>query len=246
VAPAGPAGAPRLRLRVAVALGEERRFPAELANLPRPHDVEDEEAQEDGERDEAEDRAEISHELRQGGPSYLPGLLAVECGNIDCDQRPTVGRALQTEGSVECGDSVGEPDEPGSCHLGPSDPVIPDFDVEVPVLDFRGDHCAIGMGVLDDVAAGIVSLGALDDQLAFTAKQETANAGKVTVDFTNNSALEHDVVLTDSQNKILGQTAIFQGGSKSFTATLAPGTYTYYCSVPGHRQAGMQGTLTVK
>jgi outer membrane protein assembly factor BamB len=95
-------------------------------------------------------------------------------------------------------------------------------------------------------AANTVSLGALDDQLAFTADQETANAGKVTVDFTNNSALQHDIVLTDSQNKILGQTPIFQGGSKSFTATLAPGTYTYYCSVPGHRQAGMQGTLTVK
>jgi outer membrane protein assembly factor BamB len=95
-------------------------------------------------------------------------------------------------------------------------------------------------------AANTVSLGALDDQLAFTADQETANAGKVTVDFTNNSALGHDVVLIDSRNKILGQTPVFQGGSKSFTATLTPGTYTYYCSVPGHRQAGMQGTLTVK
>jgi outer membrane protein assembly factor BamB len=94
--------------------------------------------------------------------------------------------------------------------------------------------------------AGTVSLGALDDQLAFTANHETANAGKVTVDFTNNSALQHDVVLTDPQNKIVGQTPVFQGGTKSFTATLAPGTYTYYCSVPGHRQAGMQGTLTVK
>ena len=36
------------------------------------------------------------------------------------------------------------------------------------------------------------------------------------------------------------------GGTKTLTMTLAPGTYTYYCSVPGHRQAGMQGTLTVK
>jgi outer membrane protein assembly factor BamB len=94
--------------------------------------------------------------------------------------------------------------------------------------------------------AGTLDLGALDDQLAFTTDQLTANAGKVTVDFTNDSALQHDVVLIDSQNKILGQTPIFQGGSMSFTTSLTPGTYTYYCSVPGHRQAGMQGTLTVK
>jgi outer membrane protein assembly factor BamB len=95
-------------------------------------------------------------------------------------------------------------------------------------------------------AANTVSLDATGTTLAFNANQETANAGNVTVDFTNNSALAHDVVVTDSQNKILGQTPVFQGGSKSFTANLAPGTYTYYCSVPGHRQAGMQGTLTVK
>jgi uncharacterized cupredoxin-like copper-binding protein len=30
------------------------------------------------------------------------------------------------------------------------------------------------------------------------------------------------------------------------SAQLKPGNYTFYCSVPGHRQAGMQGTLTVK
>ena len=95
-------------------------------------------------------------------------------------------------------------------------------------------------------AGTTVRLGALDDQLAFTANQETANAGKVNVDFTNNSALDHDVVLVDSQNKILGKTPVFQGGTKGFAAKLSPGTYTYYCSVPGHRQAGMQGTLTVK
>jgi outer membrane protein assembly factor BamB len=91
-----------------------------------------------------------------------------------------------------------------------------------------------------------VSLGALDDQLAFTTNHATANPGKVTVDFANDSALQHDVVLVDQKNTILGKTPIFQGGTKSFTTTLAPGTYTYYCSVPGHRQAGMQGTLTVK
>ena len=84
------------------------------------------------------------------------------------------------------------------------------------------------------------------DQLMFDTDQLTAKAGKVTVDFTNNSAIGHDVVVSDQANKVLGQTPVFDGGTKSFNVTLKPGTYTYYCSVPGHREAGMQGTLTVK
>jgi hypothetical protein len=54
----------------------------------------------------------------------------------------------------------------------------------------------------------------LDDQLAFTTNHATANAGKVTVDFTNNSVLQHDVVLVDPQNKILGQTPGLPGRQK--------------------------------
>jgi uncharacterized cupredoxin-like copper-binding protein len=57
--------------------------------------------------------------------------------------------------------------------------------------------------------------------------------------------MQHDVVLINSKNKSLGQTPIFSGGTKSFTVTLTAGKYIYYCSVPGHREAGMQGTLTV-
>jgi plastocyanin len=86
----------------------------------------------------------------------------------------------------------------------------------------------------------------MGSQLAFNSSTESAKAGKVTIDFTNNSALQHNVTLVDSANKIVGNTPTFQGGTKNFSATLKAGTYTYYCSVPGHRQAGMQGTLTVK
>jgi plastocyanin len=86
--------------------------------------------------------------------------------------------------------------------------------------------------------------------LKYTQSKLSTKAGKVTIDFTNRSPLPHDVVLIDSASysttaKALGKTPIFQGGSKSFTVTLTSGKYTYYCSAPGHRQAGMQGTLTV-
>ena len=76
-------------------------------------------------------------------------------------------------------------------------------------------------------------------------KSVTAKPGKVTIDFTNKSPLGHDVVLINSANKILGQTPVIDHKSASFTVTLTAGKYTYYCSVPGHRQAGMVGTLTV-
>jgi plastocyanin len=95
-------------------------------------------------------------------------------------------------------------------------------------------------------ASGSVALMPKGDQLAFNANNETAKAGKVTINFTNDSSLAHNVTLVNSANKILGQTPTFQGGTKNFSATLKAGSYTYYCSVPGHRQAGMQGTLTVK
>ena len=82
-------------------------------------------------------------------------------------------------------------------------------------------------------------------QLAFTKSKLTTKAGKVEVIFTNASSLDHDVVIATSGGKVVGKTPIFAKGKKSFTVTLKAGKYVYYCSVPGHRQAGMQGTLTV-
>lgn len=84
-------------------------------------------------------------------------------------------------------------------------------------------------------------------QLKFTKSSLTAKAGKVTVDFTNKSPVPHDMVIQQGTNgSVVGKTPVFSGGSKTFTVNLKPGKYTFYCSVPGHRQAGMQGTLTVQ
>jgi plastocyanin len=81
-------------------------------------------------------------------------------------------------------------------------------------------------------------------QLAYTTKSLSAKAGKVTIDFSNSSPVEHDVAIAQGST-VAGQTPVFTGGSKTVTLTLKPGKYSFYCTVPGHRAAGMEGTLTV-
>jgi plastocyanin len=83
-------------------------------------------------------------------------------------------------------------------------------------------------------------------ELAYTTTKATAKAGQVTVDFNNPQALTHDVQIEDAQGKEVGGTELIASGEDSTTVDLKPGTYTYFCSVPGHREAGMEGTLTVK
>jgi plastocyanin len=82
--------------------------------------------------------------------------------------------------------------------------------------------------------------------LAYTTDEASAKAGKVTVNFTNSSPVPHDVRIEDDGGKDLGGTEVFAEGSESAPVNLKPGEYTFYCSVPGHRQGGMEGTLTVE
>jgi plastocyanin len=83
-------------------------------------------------------------------------------------------------------------------------------------------------------------------ELAYTSTSETAKAGKVTVEFKNPQALTHDVAIESSSREEVGKTELIADGSDTTTVDLKPGTYTYFCTVPGHREAGMEGTLTVK
>jgi mono/diheme cytochrome c family protein len=79
-------------------------------------------------------------------------------------------------------------------------------------------------------------------QLAYVTKQATAGAGKLTVESKNASSIPHDIVIDGKGDGAV----VTNGGVSKFTATFKSGTYTYYCSVDGHRQAGMQGKLVVK
>jgi uncharacterized cupredoxin-like copper-binding protein len=79
-------------------------------------------------------------------------------------------------------------------------------------------------------------------QLAFQFKSAEAKAGKVTLESQNDSSVPHDISLKGGP-----QGEVVQGGKTSkITANLKPGKQEFYCSVPGHEQAGMKGTLTVK
>jgi plastocyanin len=81
-------------------------------------------------------------------------------------------------------------------------------------------------------------------QLSYDARQLSAKAGTVTITFSNPAPLEHNVTIVEG-SKVLGATPTFVSATKTLKLKLKPGTYTFYCSVPGHRQAGMEGTLNV-
>jgi plastocyanin len=83
-------------------------------------------------------------------------------------------------------------------------------------------------------------------QLAYTTTEASAKAGKVTIDFKNPQGLTHDVAIEGSSGETVGKTELIADSATSASVNLKPGTYTFYCSVPGHREAGMEGTLTVK
>jgi plastocyanin len=79
-------------------------------------------------------------------------------------------------------------------------------------------------------------------QLAFKYKNATAKAGKVTILTKNDASVPHNIAIQGGPSG-----PVVQGGATSkITADLKPGSYTFYCAVPGHEQAGMKGTLTVK
>ncbi|MDQ3933231.1 MAG: plastocyanin/azurin family copper-binding protein [Actinomycetota bacterium] len=79
--------------------------------------------------------------------------------------------------------------------------------------------------------------------LAFTSDKANSPAGAVTIESPNESPIQHNIALKPGGpiGPVVGS-----GGNSTFKATLKPGNYTFYCSVPGHEEGGMKGTLTVK
>jgi plastocyanin len=117
--------------------------------------------------------------------------------------------------------------------------------------DDDGDTTAAATAATETAPAGggaggsTVDISApADGALSFDQKDVTAKAGSVTINFDNPASISHDVKVEDSSGSELGGTALVSQGNATGTVDLQPGSYTFFCSVPGHREAGMEGTLT--
>jgi uncharacterized cupredoxin-like copper-binding protein len=85
-------------------------------------------------------------------------------------------------------------------------------------------------------------------QLRFnTSRLTVKKPGKVTIVMTNpmSAGMDHGVSIEGNGVDADGN-IVPAGKTSTVTATLKKGTYTFYCPVPGHKQAGMEGTLTVQ
>jgi plastocyanin len=109
----------------------------------------------------------------------------------------------------------------------------------------KGTESAKKGAATKGAAATTLKLAASPTQIAFNTKQLTSKPGKVTIELTNPAPLEHDVGIKQN-GKLIAVSKRVKEGETSVSANLAPGTYTFLCTVPGHAEAGMEGTLTVR
>jgi uncharacterized cupredoxin-like copper-binding protein len=81
--------------------------------------------------------------------------------------------------------------------------------------------------------------------LAYTFASAQAKAGQLEIDSKNDSSIQHDIAVEGNGVDEKGE-VVSNGGVSQISADLQPGEYTFYCSVPGHREAGMEGKLTIE
>jgi plastocyanin len=85
-----------------------------------------------------------------------------------------------------------------------------------------------------------------DGSLVFDPDGLEAEVGSLTINYSNPSPVPHSLAVESAAGTVLGETEIFSGGEQEVTIDdLTPGEYVFFCTVPGHREAGMVGDLTV-
>jgi cytochrome c oxidase subunit 2 len=103
-----------------------------------------------------------------------------------------------------------------------------------------GEEAAPSAGAGENLEIAADPAGAL----AFDVETLQASAGTVTIVMENPSPVPHNAAIKGNGVDVKGE-VVLAGGTSTASAELEPGTYTFYCSVPGHEEAGMKGALTV-
>lgn len=85
-----------------------------------------------------------------------------------------------------------------------------------------------------------------EGELMFTTMSASGKAGDDTIEFKNPSSTPHNVTIEDSSGKTIAETKTISESETSTKVELEAGEYTFFCSIPGHREAGMEGTLTIE
>ncbi len=89
-------------------------------------------------------------------------------------------------------------------------------------------------------------------QLAYVTNKASGTTGPVTIEMPNMSGVSHNIAIESGEGGAtakgakLGASEFTTKTTAKLSVTLKPGAYTFFCEAPGHRQAGMYGTLTVK
>lgn len=150
-------------------------------------------------------------------------MTAAGCGSDDADD---AGDAVESVATSATG-AAPSPDDSGAAPTDGGTATAPG----------EGGTAPAGMGEELEIPAA-------EQGLAFEVEQVTAPAGQITLRMPNPSALPHNIAVDEPEQQI-GE-IVGQGGESEISLEFPAGEYEYYCSVPGHREGGMVGTLTVE
>jgi len=101
-----------------------------------------------------------------------------------------------------------------------------------------------GGGATGSGGGQVIDIPISSSGFSFTKTSVTASAGEVTLKAMNPQSVAHDISIKGNGVDVQGN-QVDNGATSTVSANLKPGTYEFYCSVPGHEAAGMKGTLTV-
>ncbi len=108
-----------------------------------------------------------------------------------------------------------------------------------------GGGTAVSSAVSSIAGAHVIEIDVSPSGFSYVKSSVTAKAGPVVIHAMNPQSVGHDISLKGNGVNLHGKIVSDGGVSVIAIQDLKPGTYTYYCSVPGHEAAGMKGTLTV-